>query len=513
VPWSRWPSCRPGVGTAFALALALVTPAAQARQALFTLAIGYNGLPATAGNDPQIAPLRFADDDAFSVHELGKALGRRSHLLALPDPITSARFPGLVGDAHPPSLRELARAVRELADEIAAAQAAGDETSVILFYSGHGTLDENGQGSLALVDGELTRQRLYDEVLARLPARYVHVLVDACHAESVVRPRDGRAVTTAISAAAATAYVSGLTLARFPNVGAIVSSASANQAHEWELYQGGVFTHEVLSGLRGAADVNGDRRIEYSELAAFLAAANRGVTDLRARLDSVVRPPPANPRAPVVDLREARGFARLKGRPAPLGAFFVEDAGGARLIDLRAETGYPVELLVPPTRLFVRNGGREVELRPVPEQTVTFDSLVLTPSESRPRGAIDSALHRGLFATGFGPAYYSGFVDRAPELAPVELPGPDLNLETAPAPQRRRLSPWFAGGAGIMGATAAVFGGMALEAQGEYGSMDLANPSSVVRGRYDRARFAAAGFAAGALVLAGVAWWLWSEGR
>src|SRR5205814_3428861 len=122
----------------------------------------------------------------------------------------------------------------------------------------------------------------------------------------------------------------------------------------------------------------------------------------------VVKPPVANPRAPVLDLNGAKGFARLKGRPAPLGAFFVEDAGGARLVDLRAESGFAVEVLLPPTRLFLRNGAREVELRLVPEQTVAFESLILTPAGARARGAIDSSLHSGLFATRFGPSYYSG---------------------------------------------------------------------------------------------------------
>jgi hypothetical protein len=497
---------------AIGLLLALAAPAAQARGALFTLAIGYNGLPAAAGNDPQVLPLRFADDDAFAVHELGKALARRAYLLAMPDSETSARFPGLVSDARPPSLRELAQVVQELNTELEAARKAGDETSVILFYSGHGTLAENGQGSLAMLDGDLTRQRLYDDVLARLSARYVHVLVDACHAESVVRPRDGRAVATAVSSSAAGAYVSAITLARFPNVGAIVSSAAANQAHEWEVYQGGVFTHEVLSGLRGAADVNGDRRVEYSELAAFLAAANRSVSDPRARLDSVVKPPLANPRAPVVDLEGARGFAHLKGRPAALGAFFVEDGGGARLVDLRAELGYAVEVLLPPTRLFLRNGSREIELRPQPEEIIAFESLAMGPTLTRARGAIDSSLHRGLFATRFGPAYYSGFVDRAPDLVPVELPVAELTADNPPAP-RRRLSPWFAGGAGVLAGTAAVFGGMALEARSEYNDMKLANPSSLLMERYDRARYAGLGFAAGALITAGVAWWLWSVDR
>ncbi len=81
------------------------------------------------------------------------------------------------------------------------------------------------------------------------------------------------------------------TLGRFHNVGAIVAAATNGQTHEWDQYHQGVFTHELLSGLRGAADVNEDSAIEYSELGAYLSAANREVPDLRARLKVITSPP------------------------------------------------------------------------------------------------------------------------------------------------------------------------------------------------------------------------------
>ena len=62
-------------------------------------------------------------------------------------------------------------------------------------------------------------------------------------------------------------------LARFPNVGAIMATASDAESHEWDAIEQGVFTHELISALRGAADVNGDGKIEYSEASAFFNAA------------------------------------------------------------------------------------------------------------------------------------------------------------------------------------------------------------------------------------------------
>ena len=162
---------------------------------------------------------------------------------------------------------------------------------MIFFYSGHGRRTDNGDGALALLDGELTREVLYDEVLAALPARLVHLLVDACHAEAVVRPRDLQARSVDLGEGTVADYLQKQTLARFPHVGAVVATTSSAEAHEWDRYRAGVFTHELLSALRGAADVDGNRRIEYSELAAFLAAANREVADRRALLQTVVTPP------------------------------------------------------------------------------------------------------------------------------------------------------------------------------------------------------------------------------
>src|SRR6185369_4903495 len=168
---------------------------------------------------------------------------------------------------------------------------AGHANVVFVFFSGHGSATAGGTPQLALLDGGISQEVLYDDVLGHLAADYVHVIIDACHAEAIVRPRDVQAEPVKVTASEAGALLVHSTLARFPNVGAIVASSTAAQAHEWDVLRHGVFTHELLSALRGAADVNHDQRIEYSEAYAFLAAANRGVADPRARLTVVSRAP------------------------------------------------------------------------------------------------------------------------------------------------------------------------------------------------------------------------------
>src|SRR6185436_11689410 len=407
------------------------------------------------------------------------------------------------------------RTIAELNAQAAAVERAGDQPVVILSYSGHGVLDERGRGALTFLDGRLDQAMLYERVLAALHVRYVHLLIDACHAEAVVRPRDAQAQMVKLSGQELAGYVSAATLDRFPHVGAIVASTANTEAHEWEVYRGGVFTHEVLSGLRGAADVNGDSLLEYSELAAFLSAANGAVTDPRARLDTVVRPPALNPRTPIVELRGVAGLARLHGEPAALGGIFIEDGRGVRLVDLRAEPGFGVTLVLPPGQdLFLRAADREAELRLPGSGRVNLERLTWRRLPVGKRGAIDESLRRGLFGTRFGRAYYQGFVDRDRDLVSVDLATPEIAVSAAPAPapaRGRSAARWTLIGAGGLAAGAAVAGGVALDARGDFDRTNLQRASVNARDRYERAGTVAAGLAITAAISAAVGLWLWTR--
>jgi hypothetical protein len=81
------------------LTLGLTAPRAYAATALFSLAIGHNGLP-PGPRGSGVGVLSFADDDALAVHELARTVARRSVVLALPDRATQARYP-TSADRHP----------------------------------------------------------------------------------------------------------------------------------------------------------------------------------------------------------------------------------------------------------------------------------------------------------------------------------------------------------------------------------------------------------------------------
>jgi hypothetical protein len=421
------------------VAFSLVARRAHAETRSHLLVIG-NNQPFMADGaqvqGPAASVLRFADDDAAAFFDFMSAFAQSAHLLTVMDAETQATYEALAPIARPPSLRELREAVASLAQEIAEEHRRGDHSVLYLFFSGHGFVTPDGLAALALIDGAVTQSVLYDEVLDKLPADYVHVFVDACHAEAVVRPRDVDAQVVDVSSTGARAFLTGSTLARFPQVGAIVAATSQAQAHEWDLLRHGVFTHEILSALRGGADVNHDGRIEYSEVYAFLRSANRGVDDARARVNVVARPPALDRRVAIVDLARfpRERTARLKGIRGSAGLVRLEDGAGRQLAEVHGDVGYVADLLVPSgTAIYVGTGSKEARFVTVPGGTTDFDRLTFSEPRQRPRGALDDSLRRGLFAAEFGRGYYLGLTDEVPDLASV-------SFEPASAPSVRAVA-------------------------------------------------------------------------
>jgi hypothetical protein len=484
---------------------------AHAATALFSLAIGHNGLP--SGTDAAgVTVLRFADDDALAVNDLARAVARRSVVLALPDRATEARYPS-ARETRPPTLGELRRALAELGGEIKRATLDGDETVVWLFYSGHGWLDDKGRANLTLADGVLSQNMLYDEVLPALPGRTVHLMIDACHAEALIRSRDVVAETVEISASEVASASLRTRLAQLPNVGAIMASASNTQAHEWDDYQTGVFTHELLSGLRGGADVNSDGRVEYSEIAAFLAAANREVTDPRARLTTVVAAPKLYPRVAIVDTRGARVLSHLQGRAHHLGGFQVDDRRGNRLIDLRAESGFVVDIVVPSGEpIMLSNERGEVALVASADRPINLEDVVLDEKGLRPRGVLAESMRRGLFAAEFGPSYYGGFVDNTDsQVVPVDLAPLAARVRAwqpaRPADHRAAWSAFAVAGASV--AAAGVFGVLAGRAYADFQDTNMERASIAASDRYQRYGILALTSAAVGVLSGTLGYWLW----
>src|SRR5687768_801094 len=250
----------------------------------YAVVIGVNQ-PAREGQKP----LRFADDDAVRFHTLFRQLSGDAALFSLLDEETQRIYPEVVGEAEIPDERAIFDRFQQMFERIAADERSGVRTELYFVYSGHGYVDDRGEGHLGLHGATLSRSELYDQILSRSPARVNHVIVDACDAYFFVQSRGDPRIEQLLQQRAQD-YLDRQSLARYPNTGAILSTASAAESHEWSEIRAGVFSHEVRSALLGAADADEDARISYQELEAFVLAANAGVAHVAAERAVFVRP-------------------------------------------------------------------------------------------------------------------------------------------------------------------------------------------------------------------------------
>jgi hypothetical protein len=507
-------------GLAAALAVACFGPApAQAARVVYAVAIGVNQPPAPAAGDPALARLRYADDDAVRYFQLFERFAADARLLAVLDPTTQRRYPGLARRASAPTLANLASVTAGWARRMAADRARGDEPVLYFAFSGHGVRGPDGTFSLALLDGGITRQLLHDRILAALPAAMVHLFVDACHAGGVVGVRgDGpfarelEGTAAPVSETEMDALLGATSLVRFPAVGALLASSVGEEAHEWSVVESGVFTHELLSALHGAADVNRDRRIEYSEVEAFIASANRAIRDPRALPRVVARPPALDRNALLIDLDDLAGGVRLEGDASPLGHFYIELDSGQRLLDAHLAAGLSTALALPPgATAFVRTATLEALVRGGRAGKVRFDQLRLVPRTDASRGSIEANYRDALFAAPYGRSYYEGYVDST-GASRVDFAADAVLAARAPEPHgagRRRLAIGLAGAAGAALVTSAATGIAALAAKRDFDRTDRQRQAYAARDRFERYAAISTVSAAAALGAGLAAWLLW----
>lgn len=142
-------------------------------------------------------------------------------------------------------------------------QQAGEEDTVIIYYSGHGapegeetywvTYNANIDDlySTALNNNEI------DDMLGRITSKRVITFIDSCYSEATVKRKDQ------------TKYaVTRIALEKFTGEGRVVISASDGKQRSVELdeYQHGAFTYHLLEGLKREADKNKDGVVVVDEI-------------------------------------------------------------------------------------------------------------------------------------------------------------------------------------------------------------------------------------------------------
>jgi hypothetical protein len=370
----------------------------------FALVVGAND-----GGRMELPRLRFADDDAIRHAEVLRAMGADVTLLVAPDGDTRALYPRETAAASAPTRARVLGEVAAVFRAAREAKARGREVDFYFVFAGHGGFTDAGEGALFLPDGPLTRGDLYESILARSPADFNHLLIDACHSYFFVSSRGADDVDRRLDARAHR-YLDAQTLERFPNTGVAVATSAADTTVEWSEYQGGVFSHEVRSALLGAGDVDGDGQVTYAELGAFIAAANAKVVHVRARLNVFVRAPVRARSRPLTAWRQ-RPLASLSLSAGVTGHVWLEDEHGIRLSEVNKAGDQPLRLALPEHgRYYLRVDDAEYSFEAAPGQQIELASLTRSPPRASERGGVSEALRAGLFAVPFGLRFYEGYV-------------------------------------------------------------------------------------------------------
>lgn len=214
------------------LAIALASGEARAGVERYALVIGNNV------GGPGDVELRYAESDAARVHDVLKDLGG----------FPPANLVLLRGE----SADTARQALITMNDRVRQATAAPDtQVVVVVYYSGHADA-----GGLHL--GASTFELAQIEQLVRGSAAAFRVLIlDACRSGALTRVKGGSA------APPVPIRIDG----RLSGEGVVfLTASSANEdAQESDALKGSFFTHYLVSGLMGAADADGDGRVELEE--------------------------------------------------------------------------------------------------------------------------------------------------------------------------------------------------------------------------------------------------------
>ena len=376
------------VGAMVALVAASGTASAVPADARVAVVVGSNfGLPYEE-------PLDHAENDARRMHELLTRIGAvradRAALVVSPDP------------------RDVVRAIDIAHGKLHELGQMGAAT-FILYVSAHadaGSLHLNGQ---TMPFAELRQQ------VESIPADLRLIIIDGCRTPRVRAKvkggRPGPPVEVILDRGGAVK-------------GTVVISATGSDApaQEWDYLRGGLFTHHLMTALRGAADFDQDGRISLVEAYTY---AYR-LTSLRSVEGTTIQ------QRPSFDF-DLRGHGQWTfTQPPELGAalvlgaelegdIWIADRGGRLVAEVPKRKGDVVRVALVPERyrVLVRAGAyaraADVTLTWGGEVTIDEDDLVRLPaSKIRLRGGEPIVARPWRGTAGYGFSVFSPISDLGP---------------------------------------------------------------------------------------------------
>ncbi|MBN1962197.1 MAG: caspase family protein [Deltaproteobacteria bacterium] len=370
--------------------------------------------------DSSIADLHYADDDALLYYQLFIPYADGTYLLSLLDDSSQARYSEYLNKALPPTRANLIAALADAFAQINTShQKSNVQSELIIIFVGHGVLDNAGKGFLHLQDSYFTRDDIFKEIISVSPASNTHIIVDACHALSMVAGRGES--STHVSLTAFSRFLSGNELENYPNVGVLTASTNEQNTHEWSRIESGVFSFLVRSGLLGPADINNDSFIEYSEIAAFVASASSRLMQVGKEINVFAWPPARNRRIPILNFKHGNNIRLVQLGPKISERLFLEAANGAIWAGLHPAGESPLTLALPQKITFFLRGVIAEQVIPSGKDVLKVNELSMPLAQLHKRGATEQAFEQNLLSTPFSQGYYSGYVSQRPGLIAVEL--------------------------------------------------------------------------------------------
>jgi hypothetical protein len=388
---------------------------------VYAVIVGYNGGLQAEG----LPALRFADDDAvrFSLLLSGFAPGADGARVVLLTRVDDETQRGLTAagltarPAGPPTRTALQAALAEMGRALAARPAGAPPPTFYFVYAGHGLrgriLLEPEAGEAAGLTGHELRAAVAE--LGRVaPGLRSYLFLDACRSQSLFTERGGDSgAALGPDLSAEVAALEQRADAAASTIGVLTAASAGQSAGEVRALGAGYFSHVLASGLAGAADADGDERVTFAELAAFVAFN----TDRLGAQRPWFSPPGGQLSAPVVDLRGAR--ARLELSAAPAGRYLIEATGGRPILAEAVKGERPLRLALPPGRYRVVHATPRERTRAADVELVggaPFDLAALTTTWSDV-AAIAPTVARGDTTTSDAldpsPAFGSAFTSEA----------------------------------------------------------------------------------------------------
>ncbi len=243
-----------------------------------------------------------------------------------------------------PKLRDLVQALDQISARIAAGNRAaagsgGGRSELLVYYSGHA--DEKG---LLLGEDRYSYQS-FRERLDQIPADVRIAVLDACASGAFIRIKGGKKQPAFLVDESSSMRGHAF----------LTSSAATEAAQESDRIGASYFTHYLVSGLRGAADLSGDGKVTLNEAYQFAFNETLGRTEQTrggAQHPSYDITMSGSGDVVMTDVRQTSATLALGEEMS--GRFFIRNAAQQLVVELYKPAGRKVELGLEPGSYEVR---------------------------------------------------------------------------------------------------------------------------------------------------------------